>query len=79
MMNEVLNKYKDNCEMLLKILKTMYGEYVEEYNRIANKYDEFSLGEYKVLSSILDYFDLKFLEEHFDTLYLRYGKGENNE
>lgn len=78
-MNEVLNKYKDNCEMLLKILKTMYGEYVEHYNRIATKFDDFSLGEYKVLSSILDYFDLDFLEMHFEDLYIRYGKGELNE
>ena len=75
-MNEVLKKYKDDPEMLLKLLATIFGEAVTRYNQLCNaEYNSyFHQGQKDIFRSIHDYFNLEFLEENFDWLFYKYGK-----
>lgn len=78
-MNEVIERYKNDNEMLVKILKTIYYEYMQKANKFSVKNSDVARGRYIECSALLDYFDLKFIEEKLDEFYHIFVLGENNE
>ena len=76
MIRSFINSISNDSEALLKFLLTIYGEYSDRLDKISMLHNksQFEYGQMDIMKSILDYFDLDFLNENFKWLFENYGK-----
>lgn len=75
-MKEFIEKYGNDKDMLLKILKTIFMELVVRLDKESKEKhtNNIKLGRLTAWRDLLDYFDPEFLEENLNILYLYYSE-----